>query len=80
MLGGRWWYREKSVSVKRDESEKTPWDFPGGPEVKTLPSNAELMGSVPGGGTEIPTCRGPPAPNLSQHEGLVKSRHKRLGF
>ena len=58
MLGGRWWYREKSVSVKRDESEKTPWDFPGGPVVKTLPSNAELMDSIPGGGTKIPRAVG----------------------
>ena len=24
------------------------WDFPGGPVVKTLPSNAEDLGSIPG--------------------------------
>ena len=58
MLGGRPWYREKSVSVKRDESGKTPWDFPGGPVVKSLPSNAEVMGSVPGGGSKIPCAAG----------------------
>ena len=30
-------------------------DFPGGPVVKTLPSNAEGEGSIPGGGAMIPT-------------------------
>ena len=29
-------------------------DFPGGPAVKNLPSNAEDAGSVPGQGTKIP--------------------------
>ena len=30
-------------------------DFPGGPVVKTLPSNPEGEGSIPGGGAVIPT-------------------------
>ena len=30
-----------------------PWDFPGGPVVKTLPSNAGDAGSTPGRGVEI---------------------------
>ena len=30
------------------------WDFPGGPVVKNLLSNAGNMGSVPGWGTRIP--------------------------
>ena len=29
-------------------------DFPGGPVVKTLPANAEDMGSIPGSETKIP--------------------------
>jgi len=29
------------------------WDFPGGPMVKTLPSNAYGVGSIPGQGTRI---------------------------
>ena len=29
------------------------WDFPGGPGVKNLPSNAGDVGSIPGGGTKI---------------------------
>ena len=31
-----------------------PRDFPGGPVVKTLPSNAGGMGSIPGRGAKIP--------------------------
>ena len=31
-------------------------DFPGGPVVKNLPSNAGDLGSIPGLGTKIPTC------------------------
>ena len=30
------------------------WDFPGGPVVKNLPSNAGDAGSIPGRGTKIP--------------------------
>ena len=29
-------------------------DFPGGPVVKNLPSNAGYTGSIPGWGTKIP--------------------------
>ena len=30
------------------------WDFPVGPVVKALPSNAEGMGLIPGQGAKIP--------------------------
>ena len=30
------------------------WDFPGGPMVKNLPSNAGYLGLFPGRGTKIP--------------------------
>ena len=30
------------------------WDFPGGPEVKNLPSNAGDLGLIPGQRTKIP--------------------------
>ena len=30
-----------------------PWDFPGGPVVKTLPSSAENVGLIPGQGAKI---------------------------
>ena len=30
------------------------WDFPGGPAVRTSPSNAGAAGSMPGQGAKIP--------------------------
>ena len=33
-------------------------DFPGGPVVKNLPSNAGDAGSIPGQGTKIPRAAG----------------------
>jgi len=37
--------------------EKQGWDFLGGPVVKTLPSNAGGVGSIPGGGVRSYTPR-----------------------
>ena len=34
------------------------WDFPGGPVVKTLSSNAGDVGLIPGWGTKIPNALG----------------------
>ena len=36
--------------------DRNLWDFPGGPVVKTSPSNAAGMGLIPGWGAKIPTC------------------------
>ena len=36
-----------------------PRGFPGGPVVKTLPSNAESTGSISGGGAKILHALGP---------------------
>ena len=33
---------------------KAAWDFPGGPKIKTLPSNAGGGGLILGWGTKIP--------------------------
>ena len=33
-----------------------PWDFPGDPVVKNLPSNAEDGSLIPSWGTKIPRC------------------------
>ena len=41
-------------------------DFPGGPVVKTLPSNAGGAGSVPGGGAKIHM---PPGQKKLKHQG-----------
>ena len=34
--------------------KKNSWDFPGGPVVKTSPSNAGGVGSIPGQGAKMP--------------------------
>ena len=38
----------ESVLPQGLHSDLHLWDFPGGPVVKTLPSNAEDLGSIPG--------------------------------
>ena len=43
---------------------KTNRDFPGGPVVKTLPSNARSTGSIPGQGTRIPYALRPKNQNI----------------
>ena len=44
------------------------WDFPGGPVIKNLPSNAGDAGSIPGRGTKIPHAVG----QLSPHAATTK--------
>ena len=39
-------------------------DFPGGPVVKTSPSNAMGAGSIPGGGAKIPHASQPKNQNI----------------
>ena len=47
----------KLPEEKEDALKCTLGDFPGGPVVKTLPSNARGVGLIPGrGGGEDPTC------------------------
>ena len=41
-------------------------DFPGGPVVKTLPSNAGGVGSIPGLGTKIPHASQPKNQNIKK--------------
>ena len=45
-----------------DHQEECPWDFPGGPVVKTLPSNAGGVGSIPGQTARIPHASQPKKP------------------
>ena len=40
------------------------WDFPGGPVVKTSPSNAGGAGLIPGQGTKIPHASWPKNQNI----------------
>ena len=38
---------QTNVEQNRDLRNTSTWDFPGGAVVKTLPSNAWVMGSIP---------------------------------
>ena len=44
------------------------WDFPGGPVVKTSPSNAGNAGSIPGQGAKIPQVSWPKNQNIKQKQ------------
>ena len=44
------------------------WDFPGGPVVKNLPSNAGNAGSIPGQGTKISHAAGQLSPRSTTIE------------
>ena len=39
-----------STQLRKERGRRPLWNFAGGPVVKTLPSNAEDMGLIPGGG------------------------------
>ena len=43
-------------------------DFPGGPVVKTSPSNAGGAGSIPGWGAKIPHASQPEKQNVKQKQ------------
>ena len=47
----------------RKSMEKNYRDFPGGPKVKNLPSNAEDVSLVPVSGTKISHAEGQPSPS-----------------
>ena len=42
--------------------------LPGGPVVRTLPSNAGGAGSIPGQGAKIPRASGPKTQNIKQRQ------------
>ena len=48
--------------------KKTRRDFPGGPGVKNLPSNARDTGSIPGRGNKIPHAVGQLSPCTATRE------------
>ena len=49
---------------------RMPKDFPGGPVVKNLPSNAGDEGSTLGRGTKIPHAAGPLGPRAATGESV----------
>ena len=44
------------------------WDFPGGPAVRTSPSNAGGAGSIPGWGAKIPHALWPKNQSIKQKQ------------
>ena len=61
-------------TVKRCDFNFDFKDFPGGPVVKTLPSNAGDVGSIPGHGAVIPCASWPKKPEHGQQKQyLLKS-------
>ena len=48
------------------ELKQSRGDFPGGPVVKTLPSNAGDAGLIPGRGAKSPHASGPKNQNIKQ--------------
>ena len=64
-LGSIFGSKEPSIF---DEQSKVQRDFPGGPVVKTLSSNAGGVGSIPGQGTKIPHASQPKNQNIKQKE------------
>ena len=49
---------EQSSGKATWDKNSIHWGFPGGPVVKSPPSNAGGSGSIPGGGTKIPHAMG----------------------
>ena len=58
-------------NTNRKKKITSTGDFPGGPMVKNLPSNAEDMGSIPGPGTKTPHASG----QLSQCATTTEPTH-----
>ena len=52
--GSRWERPDLVFLTPPRPKKQLLWDFPGGPVVKTLPSNAEGMGSIPSREAKIP--------------------------
>ena len=61
----------ETLSVSSEHQDLVSRDFPGGPVVKNLPSNAGDMGSIPGRGIKIPHAVGQlsPCATTTEHVG-----------
>ena len=60
--------RQKNPLLKNEESQ---WDFPGGPVVRNLPSNAKDTGLTPCQGPKVPHAAG----QLSPHATTTETEH-----
>ena len=69
---------QKDHSISHTKNEGS-WDFPGGPVIKNLPSNAGDVGSIPGRGTKIPHTAGQLSPRAKTTEpGCSRAREPQL--
>ena len=75
-------YTKTSYNLKKNTQKKKKnliknWarDFPGGPVVKNLPSNAGDTGSIPGRGTKIPHAAGQLSPHAATTEPTCCGAH-----
>ena len=60
--------RNPGLKINIRNNNKENWDFPGGPVVKNLPSNAGDVGLIPGRGTKIPRAAGQLSPRATATE------------
>ena len=65
---GRTFQPHETACPRPQSQERAWWDFPGGPVVKTLPSNAGGEGSIPGGRAKIPHALQPKNQNIKQKQ------------
>ena len=61
-------YFENLLRIMKRASKLFTWDFPGGPVVKNLSSNAVDAGLIPGRGTKIPHAVGQLSPRTTTTE------------
>ena len=61
------------ICIEMEKQKTTKTDFPGGPGVKTLPSNAEGVGLIPGQGTKIPHAKKKKSHKKTQKQCCHKS-------
>jgi len=70
---------EEGQERRTDSKEtvrKEAGDFPGCPVIKTSPSNAKGMGSIPGRGSRIPHASQPKNQNIKQKQYCKKNSIK----
>ena len=65
--------KECQHHLKKKERKIVLWNFPGGPVVKTLPSNARGADLIPGWGAKIPHALWPKNQNIKQKQYGKKS-------
>ena len=71
---GGWDLCEVKVSKLVELKQSDSWDFPGGPVVKTSPSNVGGVGSVPGQRAKIPHASWPKNQNI-KHKQYCECMH-----